>query len=596
MVLPTTSPPPPLKATMKTSVVLSIALLAASANASWFSSDNKPEYDNWDTQQLHHWLEANSIKTPENYGQKDLRKLVASNWETHKPWTQATYENAQQYYEGLSADAFNTWDESKLRTWLVQQGVVEPKGPREALVTSAQNKYKQYTAAASSLSSKASADASTAVYGDSAYQASKSAESIASQASKTALSAASSASVTGAAFTNSASSIVTDATRSAASAYASATAFVSKKMDDTTDYAYSTWDDNQLRTYLENKGVIKTKQQASRDELLSKMKGAYNSATDPVYNAWSDSYMKQWLVAHGIIKSDYEAKRDYYITQLKSYYYGPQDKVWSTWSDSDTKAWLVKNGYVKSDAQLNREKMQNMVAKNYYNAKDTAWSAWDDASMRDWLVEHGYLRSDAVSYPDSYSAAVADRPAHLVDAQEVKRDQLIKLMNDKYNDLGARTSEYLTWPDARLRAYLRSNGVDDTKIVPGARPTLLQEVRIRYHQANNRVDQLMASIRDTINAGVGSAEAKLTQIMDMIKGGSDAATNYAAQGTDAAKASAASGASVAGDYTDTAYASAASGTAKAKKSAADKAAGAAGAAESEAAKAKKAAEDSHDEL
>ena len=48
-------------------------------------------------------------------------------------------------------------------------------------------------------------------------------------------------------------------------------------------------DDNRLRTYLEDKGVIKTKSQATRDEMLAKMKDVYSSATDPVYNAWSDS-------------------------------------------------------------------------------------------------------------------------------------------------------------------------------------------------------------------------------------------------------------------------------------------------------------------
>ncbi len=50
-------------------------------------------------------------------------------------------------------------------------------------------------------------------------------------------------------------------------------------------------DDNRLRTYLEEKGVIKTKQQATRDEMLAKMKGVYTGATDPVYHAWHDSYM-----------------------------------------------------------------------------------------------------------------------------------------------------------------------------------------------------------------------------------------------------------------------------------------------------------------
>ena len=81
--------------------------------------------------------------------------------------------------------------------------------------------------------------------------------------------------------------------------------------------------------------------------------------------------------------------------------------------------------------------------------------------MRDWLVGHGYLRSEA----------------------QVKHDELIKLMNDKYTDVATTTSAYLTWPDARLRAYLRAHGLDDAYL-PTTRPNLLHEVRIRYVYPN----------------------------------------------------------------------------------------------------------------
>jgi hypothetical protein len=46
---------------------------------------------------------------------------------------------------------------------------------------------------------------------------------------------------------------------------------------------------------------------------------------------------------------------------------------------------------------------------NYVSVKDTFWSAWSDNNIRQWLVDHGYIRSDA----------------------EVKRDELIKLANEK---------------------------------------------------------------------------------------------------------------------------------------------------------------------
>ncbi len=51
------------------------------------------------------------------------------------------------------------------------------------------------------------------------------------------------------------------------------------------------WDDNRLRSYLESKNVIKTKQQATRDELLGKMKDVYGKTVNPVWQAWSDSYI-----------------------------------------------------------------------------------------------------------------------------------------------------------------------------------------------------------------------------------------------------------------------------------------------------------------
>ena len=125
-----------------------------------------------------------------------------------------------------------------------------------------------------------SAGASTAVYGDSYYQA----------------------------------------TQSASSAAAAATAAVREAMDDTKDYIYSTWSDNQLRAYLEEKGVIRTKAQVSRDEMLAKMKNVYASASDPIYSAWSDSYIRNWLIQNKII-SEPPTAREKLMAAMGKYYY-----------------------------------------------------------------------------------------------------------------------------------------------------------------------------------------------------------------------------------------------------------------------------------
>jgi hypothetical protein len=158
---------------------------------------------------------------------------------------------------------------------------------------------------------------------------------------------------------------------------------------------------------------------------------------------------------------------------MKHYYYGLSDTVWSSWSDSELKIWLVKNGYLKSDQQINREKMVKLVEcvpglsklsleganshdfrDNYATASSTVWGAWSDSEIRNWLIENGYLRSEA----------------------QVKRDELVKAINDKYTDMSTRTAAYLTWPDARLRAYLRERGVSE-RALPTSRPGLLRAYR-----------------------------------------------------------------------------------------------------------------------
>ncbi|RPD77197.1 hypothetical protein L226DRAFT_459470, partial [Lentinus tigrinus ALCF2SS1-7] len=124
---------------------------------------------------------------------------------------------------------------------------------------------------------------------------------------------------------------------------------------------------------------------------------------------------------------------------------------------------------------------------------------------------HGYLRSDA----------------------QKSRDELIKLMQDKYTDVSSRTADYLTWPDARLRAYLRENGFSDDKL-PTSRPGLLQEVRIRWTQANWRAGSLWHHVKEIFESGVEVTENKLGMILDILTGGAEGAKEGAKEGAHAA--------------------------------------------------------------
>jgi hypothetical protein len=116
---------------------------------------------------------------------------------------------------------------------------------------------------------------------------------------------------------------------------------------------------------------------------------------------------------------------------------------------------------------------------NYTSASDTIWGAWSDSDMRNWLIENGYLRSGA----------------------QVKRDELVKAINDKYKDTSTRTAAYLTWPDARLRAYLRERGVSE-RALPTSRPGLLRAFFIVLHNCYRGViDMLRIKQRKPVFVG-----------------------------------------------------------------------------------------------
>ncbi|THV02654.1 hypothetical protein K435DRAFT_775444 [Dendrothele bispora CBS 962.96] len=446
---------------MRPSVLLLSFLFLASpgALASWFSSDDS--YTSWDNTQLKQWLDEHHItshSTPaSSFNRDQLLELVKDNWNSASAWTYDQYADAQKTFGSLRDSTFDAWDESRLREFLLEQGIVAPKGPREELVLLAKSRYRAYTDAASSFASTASQAASTAIYGDSTHQASKSISSIAAQATKEA----------------------------------------QKTFDNSKDYVYSTWSDSDLKKYLVQKGVMKSDAQKTRDEMLRLMQDSYAKVADPVWQAWSDSFMRDWLASHNLIddRSPIQKTRDEYLEMMKQYYYNVNDRTWDTWSDSDLRGWLVEHGVVKSDAEIKREKMLKLVEDNYLNAKNTAWDAWSDSQMREWLIEHGYLRSDA----------------------QVKRDELVKLMNEKYQTVSDKTAAYLTWPDARLRAYLRERGISEN-LVPTTRPGLLQEVRIRWVQTQNRSEALYQNIRDIVNSNLEAAEDKLTKMWELMSG------------------------------------------------------------------------------
>ena len=250
------------------------ATLVVTVLASWFSPD-KPGmycmptrmtatltaysvYTHWDSSQLRTWLRGRGIEPPTGFTQKELQTLVKLNWNTVQTWTQEQYDRAQHALGSIRDDVFDTWGESQLRDFLLEQGVVAPSGPREKLVLAAKQHYQAFTSAASSIGSSASVAASSAAFGDRGLRASP---------------------------------LASSAYEVPSSAIVQASETLARALDDSKDYVYSTWSDKQLRKFLEEKGVLKPNDPAPRDQLLLKMRDAYSKATRTTWSSWSDSYI-----------------------------------------------------------------------------------------------------------------------------------------------------------------------------------------------------------------------------------------------------------------------------------------------------------------
>ena len=114
--------------------------------------------------------------------------------------------------------------------------------------------------------------------------------------------------------------------------------------------------------------------------------------------------------------------------------------------------------------------------------------------MRQWLVSKGYLKSDA----------------------QATKGQVTQLFKDNYNDAASKTTEYVTWSDARIRAWLRDH---DINVAQGTnRDQLVQTMRDNYVSTQHGLNDLLSSVQEWLASGVHVAEDKVGAALELLKG------------------------------------------------------------------------------
>ncbi|KAJ9668126.1 hypothetical protein H2201_001932 [Coniosporium apollinis] len=356
---------------------------------------------------------------------------------------------------------------------------------------------------------------------------------------------------------------------------------------------YSSWDTNQLQSYLSDKGYqAKKGTKETKDGLLSQMKkywyetedqasDSYHSVKDWIFDSWTESQLKAFLDYHGIPNpqprnrdSLLKAARENYqsaankIGETAAY---PGDWLYESWSDSDLKAWLDERGYPAPQTS-SRDKLIAAVRRN---------ARYAGQSMRDGTSSVSSAASSATqslsdellnSWSDSQIKEWADKNGIKV-PQGSKRNELLALARKHRNNLSASGTSVASSASSMYGAATSSAGN------LGA-------------QATSTAAGLVQQVTDYIKNMIGMGSASATSAASRATGGVKSATSVvgasASSASERAKASASS-ASAAGSKSISSGASAASASASSGGSAASASASSAASAASKSASSAKSA-------
>jgi hypothetical protein len=197
---------------------------------------------------------------------------------------------AKQDYGKLQSSAASATDAAASSASSVANSVYSAASVVESAVRDYSNSAVKQVYSLTDLYYPVASSVSSYVSGASS-QASKSASSLSKSASSAASSVSKNVPTDASSLSYEVSSGASGASKSASSLYAAASGQAVKAANDATDYVYSSWDDSQLRSWLIDNGYMKSKTEATRDQMLGYAKDAYTSTVNAPYEVFSDSYL-----------------------------------------------------------------------------------------------------------------------------------------------------------------------------------------------------------------------------------------------------------------------------------------------------------------
>ncbi|KAI6038000.1 hypothetical protein EDC04DRAFT_3114032 [Pisolithus marmoratus] len=175
-----------------------------------------------------------------------------------------------------------------------------------------------------------------------------------------------------------------------------------------TDKLWHVWSDLELKAWLVNHGILKSDAQKQRDELVKMVEEHYLSASDSIWGAWRDADIREWLTTHGYIddRTAPRKTRDELVNLINAKYADASAKSASylVWPDARLRAYLRERGISEDALPTNRPGLLQETRIRWVQASTRAESIF--TKLRD------AVNSGVITIEDTLSwicDALADR-------------------------------------------------------------------------------------------------------------------------------------------------------------------------------------------
>ncbi|KAG8693501.1 hypothetical protein FRC08_009071 [Ceratobasidium sp. 394] len=233
---------------------------------------------------------------------------------------------------------------------------------------------------------------------------------------------------------------------------------------------------------------------------------ASNESTEvetPVWSTWKDGDKRAWLAANGLLSPKVELEEHEQGSEglnklLETYFFEEDETVYSTWPTSQLQMWLISRQLIPREEAYARDRtsLLDLVERNFIASEMSGCHGWTPAEARQWLEQNG----------------------HGKEGQDASDKEVFTVLGKYFNTGSDATAEYMVWPDARLRTFLRVRGVKEPKKAKRSRGDLIHMVHVRTAQKQVSREDLVRQLQNVLASGAEWSEEQLLASLAILGG------------------------------------------------------------------------------